>query len=48
MGDTQGDKDASAEAGVPFIFARYGFGTTDDWDEVADSFEQLAELVETI
>ena len=46
MGDTQGDKDASTEAGVPFIFARYGFGTADGWDEVADSFEQLTQLVE--
>jgi phosphoglycolate phosphatase len=26
LGDTQGDKDAAAFAGVPFIYAAYGFG----------------------
>lgn len=26
VGDTQGDYDAAASAGIPFIFAKYGFG----------------------
>lgn len=30
LGDTQGDLDACQEAGVPFLFAAYGFGTVDD------------------
>ena len=31
IGDTLGDFNACIEAGVPFIFATYGFGT---WDEI--------------
>ena len=27
VGDTQGDADAAAKAGIPFIFTEYGFGT---------------------
>lgn len=27
VGDTQGDADACLEAGIPFVFAEYGFGT---------------------
>ena len=30
IGDTQGDADACFEAGVPFIFAEYGFGDVPD------------------
>lgn len=30
LGDTQGDLDACREAGVPFVFAAYGFGAVDD------------------
>jgi phosphoglycolate phosphatase len=29
IGDTKGDRDSAAKAGVPFIFANYGFGTID-------------------
>ncbi len=43
VGDTQGDANAAKEAGVPFVFARYGFGDVADYDEVVNS---LAELVE--
>ncbi len=43
VGDTKGDGDASFEAGVPFVFARYGFGATEQFDAVADSFEALLE-----
>ena len=30
VGDTQGDADACRDAGVPFIFAEYGFGEVPD------------------
>ena len=30
IGDTQGDLDASHVAGIPFIYAAYGFGTVDE------------------
>lgn len=29
VGDTKGDRDSAAKAGVPFIFANYGFGKID-------------------
>ena len=45
VGDTQGDADAAKESGVPFIFARYGFGDVREYDDVVDS---LNELVETL
>ena len=44
VGDTQGDCDAAAAAGVSFIFARYGFGQADRWDAVIDSPEELLSL----
>ena len=31
IGDTKGDCDASKEAGVPFIFASYGFGNVTEY-----------------
>ena len=33
IGDTKGDCDASKEAGVPFIFASYGFGNVTEYAE---------------
>ena len=44
VGDTQGDCDASGEAGVPFVFASYGFGTADSWEAKIESFEELTAL----
>lgn len=46
VGDTQGDADASREAGVPFIFAAYGFGNADSCAARADSFSQLPDVLE--
>lgn len=43
VGDTQGDAEASMEAGVPFIFARYGFGEVKEYFDVIDSFQELAD-----
>ncbi|MCD8106127.1 MAG: HAD-IA family hydrolase [Lachnospiraceae bacterium] len=45
VGDTQGDADAAAQAGVPFIYASYGFGTADHMDAEISNF---AELITTI
>lgn len=44
IGDTQGDLEASREAGIPFVFCRYGFGTPDSWDAAVDSFPELVGL----
>ena len=41
IGDTQGDYEATVEAGIPFIFAAYGFGTPADWVEKIDKIEDL-------
>lgn len=43
VGDTQGDANAAREAEVPFIFARYGFGDVDSYEEAIDSLPELSE-----
>ena len=45
VGDTQGDCDAAEKAGVPFIFASYGFGQASRTDAVISSFDELLKLV---
>ena len=44
VGDTQGDLEACRQAGIPFIWARYGFGTPREYDYVIDDFPQLLVL----
>ena len=44
VGDTQGDYEATVEAGVPFIWATYGFGTPDGFVAKIDSFAELLNL----
>lgn len=44
VGDTNGDAIASHEAGLPFIYARYGFGEAFEYEYVIDSFEELVSL----
>lgn len=41
VGDTQGDATACAEAGIPFIFAEYGFGDVPDADITIRQFSDL-------
>lgn len=45
VGDTNGDANASREAGVPFIFARYGFGEVEQYDLAIDSLRELNEKI---
>lgn len=45
VGDTQIDRSAAAEADIPFIFARYGFGRVADFDYAVDSFDELLYLL---
>jgi phosphoglycolate phosphatase len=47
VGDTAMDQKACHEAGVPFIFASYGFGTAaeDECDMVIDRFSDLTGLL---
>lgn len=48
IGDTQGDCDAAASAGVPFIHASYGFGTASDAAEVLNSISQLPKAAQRV
>jgi phosphoglycolate phosphatase len=46
IGDTLGDHDSAAKAGVPFIFASYGFGVVDSgMVATVDKFDELKELL---
>lgn len=45
VGDTGGDADACAEAGIPFIFAGYGFGDVPDAKMRISKFTDLKDLV---
>jgi phosphoglycolate phosphatase len=47
VGDTQGDLNASREAGVKFVFASYGFGQVDSYDGVIEKPDDLLTLSET-
>jgi len=44
IGDTQGDADACKIAGIPMIFASYGFGTVENPDYVITTFSELLEF----
>ena len=44
IGDTQGDYEATVEAGIPFIWCSFGFGTPDDYVAKVDKFEDLLNL----
>ncbi|MBP1905774.1 phosphoglycolate phosphatase [Paenibacillus turicensis] len=44
VGDTEGDQKAAKFAGVPFVFASYGFGEVSDFDYEINSFSGLLEL----
>ena len=44
VGDTQGDADACHAAGIPFIFAEYGFGNVPDAKMTIHKFSDLLNL----
>ena len=44
VGDTQGDYEATVEAGIPFLWAAYGFGTPAGFDARIDAFSDLLTL----
>lgn len=48
VGDIQKDADASREAGVPCIWAEYGFGHIEEPAGVITSFDQLPEQLERL
>ncbi|MBN8207915.1 HAD family hydrolase [Bacillus sp. NTK071] len=44
VGDTIGDLNASRYAGIPFVYAKYGFGQVNEYDEVIEKFDDLVAL----
>ena len=44
IGDTQGDADAARDAGIPFVWASYGFGTPTGWVAKADTPADLTDI----
>lgn len=44
IGDTQGDYEATLEAGIPFLWAAYGFGVPAGYSEKIEKFEDLLTL----
>lgn len=44
VGDTQGDADAAAMAGIPFVYCAYGFGQVQEYWKSIDEFEQLLNI----
>ena len=45
VGDTQGDCDGAKLAGIPFVYAAYGFGKVESYDKKIGSIEELLKLV---
>ena len=46
IGDTQGDHEATVEAGIPFIWCTFGFGTPAGYVAKVDTFDALLALEE--
>lgn len=45
VGDTQGDADAAYGAGVPFVFAEFGFGNVKKCDYSIEKFSDIIKVV---
>lgn len=45
VGDTQGDADAAYGAGVPFVYAEFGFGKVKKYDYIAHKFSDIIDIV---
>lgn len=48
VGDTKSDENAAKEAGLPFVYASYGFGEVDDYISKINSFEEIKEVAKRI
>lgn len=44
VGDTQGDYEATQVAGIPFVFAKYGFGNPENYYLAIDGIKELLDL----
>ena len=48
VGDTKSDESAAKEAGLPFVYASYGFGAADEYIDVINSFEEIKRVAEKL
>ena len=48
VGDTQGDYEATLVAGIPFIWAAYGFGNPEGYAARIDDIGQLPQILQTL
>lgn len=44
VGDTDGDLKASKYVGIPFVYAKYGFGQVSEYDYVIEKFDELIKI----
>nr|WP_079480329.1 HAD family hydrolase [Halobacillus salinus] len=44
VGDTDGDRKAAAYAGIPFVYASYGFGEVSDYEKRIETFGEMIEV----
>lgn len=48
VGDTKSDEEASREAGLPFVYASYGFGEVENFDDEIESFTDIIEVAQKL
>ena len=48
VGDTEGDYNSTKEAGLPFIFAAYGFGNVENTEYIIENITELVDVVRNI
>lgn len=46
VGDTQSDAQSAKDAGIPFVFASYGFGQVHEFSAKIDSLPELLQILE--
>ncbi|MRG86032.1 HAD family hydrolase [Salinibacillus xinjiangensis] len=44
VGDTDGDQKAAHYAGIPFVYAKYGFGEVEKYDYYIEKVEELVDM----
>lgn len=48
VGDTQGDCHATRFAGIPFVYAKYGFGSVDNADYIINTFSEIVDVAKKV
>lgn len=44
VGDTAGDRQSAVDAGIPFVYASYGFGNVQEYDYIIDSISDMKKI----